>query len=67
MKKKAISPAELESIYSIPVGTLANLRTFKRGPRYFKIGAKVLYFVEDVEAWIRQNPVLTRDAIDIQA
>ena len=67
MKKKAISPAGLESIYSIPVGTSANMRSFKRGPRYYKVGAKVLYLVEDIEAWIRQNPVLTRDFLDIQA
>ncbi|HOI16544.1 MAG TPA: hypothetical protein PK036_09385 [Geobacteraceae bacterium] len=69
IEKKALSPQQVEEIYGIPTGTLANLRYQKRGPRYFALGGspgkkrKILYFVEDVESWIRQYPVLTSDSI----
>ena len=54
--------AERYPAYS--VGTLANLRCMKKGSKYFKIGKRVFYRVEDVEAWLFQNPVLTIDSID---
>ncbi len=61
-KKWSITPAQFESIYGIPRGTLANLRWQKKGPRYFKAGSRrVLYMVEDVEEWISRNPVLTTE------
>ena len=66
VKRRALSPDEAAAMYGLNVGTLANLRYAKQGPKYFKVGKKVVYFVEDVEAWIRQNPVLTRDSIDIR-
>ena len=57
-----ISPAEVEQLYGIPVGTLANLRCKRRGPRFFKVqGGKVIYRVADIEAWLFANPVLTID------
>ncbi|OGP85316.1 MAG: hypothetical protein A2V87_08570 [Deltaproteobacteria bacterium RBG_16_58_17] len=62
-KKKTITPREFAEIYGFAEGTLANLRYHKRGPRYFQVGRKVLYFVEDVERWIRRCPVLTIDSI----
>lgn len=61
MVKRTISPAELEEVYSIPVGTAANLRCAKKGPRFFKLGKKVLYRVEDVEQWLAEHVVLTID------
>lgn len=64
VKKKAITPAELEAIYGIPRGSSANMRWGKKGPKYYKAGARrVIYMVEDVEEWISRNPVLTTDSI----
>ncbi len=64
VKKKAITPAELEAIYGIPRGSSANMRWAKRGPKYFKAGPRrVIYMVEDVEEWLSRNPVLTTDSL----
>jgi hypothetical protein len=66
--KRSLTPQQVEEMYGIPVGTLANLRCQKRGAKYFVLGAtrgkrrRVLYFVEDLENWIRQNPVQTIDS-----
>jgi predicted DNA-binding transcriptional regulator AlpA len=61
VERKMLSPAEVEAIFGIPRGSLANLRWDKRGPRYFKVGArKVMYRVEDVQDWVERNPVLTQ-------
>jgi hypothetical protein len=59
--KKAYSPFEVSQAYGIPEGTLANLRMKKQGPRYFRVGRRVLYLSEDLEAWIKANPVQTNE------
>lgn len=65
LKKRAITPAELEEIYGIPRGSSANLRWQKKGPKYYKAGPRrVIYMVEDVEEWLSRNPVLTTDSVD---
>jgi len=63
ISKRCLTPQQLQDYYCIPVGTSANNRYLGRGCKYFKIGRRVVYFVEDVEAWIRQNPILTIDSI----
>ncbi|OPY13316.1 MAG: hypothetical protein A4E66_00821 [Syntrophus sp. PtaB.Bin001] len=45
-------------------GVLANWRLKKVGPRYYKIGSKVVYRIKDIEEFLFRNPVLTRDCID---
>lgn len=64
IKQRALSPNTVADMYDLNVGTLANLRHAKKGPKYYKINKKVIYFMEDIEAWIRQDPVLTSDSID---
>jgi predicted DNA-binding transcriptional regulator AlpA len=67
VKKRAITPAELEAIYGIPRGSAANMRWAKKGPKYYKAGARrVIYMVEDVEEWLSRKPVLTSESIDVQ-
>lgn len=64
LKKRTLTPAEVEEIYGIPRGSLANMRWAKRGPRYYKRpgGRSVFYLREDVERWVLQNPVVTLDS-----
>ncbi len=63
--KKAMTPREVEAVYSIPMGSLANMRWSKTGPRYFKAGPRrVLYRVQDVEEWIEKKPILTIDSLE---
>lgn len=45
-------------------GTLANWRTQKRGPRYFRVSRKIVYRASDIEAFLFKNPVLTMDSIE---
>jgi predicted DNA-binding transcriptional regulator AlpA len=64
-EKITATPAEVEKIFGIPKASLANLRWSRRGPKFFKAGARrVLYRLADVEAWIESNPILTKDTVD---
>jgi hypothetical protein len=61
--RKMISPKRACDIYDIAPGTLANLRTARRGPKYFKVGAKVLYNLADLEAYFTARPIVTIDTL----
>lgn len=63
LQKKMLSPAEVSLVYSISVGSLGNWRSVKRGPKFYKIGSKVLYKSEDLESFFTANPVLTVDSL----
>ena len=64
IKKACYTPQEVSFIYGLSVGTLANWRTKKIGPRYYKVnGRKVLYFLHDLENWSKANPVQTIDSV----
>ena len=64
-KKRAITPKQFEDMYGIPRGTQANMRLKKVGPRFFKpTPHRVIYFVDDIEEWLRRNPVLTIDSLE---
>jgi hypothetical protein len=65
LDKTILEPREVEILYPVTAGTLANLRTDKRGPRgplFHRVGRKVIYKVEDIEAWLFSNPVQTADS-----
>ena len=48
------------------VGTLRNMRSARRGPRFLKVGGgrAVRYRKSDLDAWLNAQPVLTRDSIE---
>ncbi len=55
---------EAATMTRFSVGTLRNMRSAKRGPRYFKVcGRSVRYRQSDLEAWLGSQPVLTRDSL----
>jgi len=60
---RALSPKDAIDRYPALgcVGSLANLRCQKRGIRFFKMGRKVVYRPEDIEAFLFRDPVLTLD------
>jgi hypothetical protein len=64
IKKVFISPEEVETMTSIPVGSLANMRWKKEGVKFYKKGRKILYDISEVETWIREGGVLTVDSLD---
>ena len=59
------SPREVEEAFGIKQKTLANLRSEGKGPKYHKPG-RIIYFFKDVEDWIRQFPVHTKDSIGLE-
>jgi len=63
MEKLFGSPREISILFGLNVGSLANMRSLKKGPRFFKSGRKVVYRLSDVETWITENPVLTFDSL----
>lgn len=63
MKTELLTPKEVETLFKIKTGTLANWRSQGKGPQYHKIGRTVRYKRNDVEEWIESNLVLTTDII----
>jgi hypothetical protein len=51
-------------MFDTSAGHLANLLSQGRGPRAFHVGRKVLYCIEDLEAFFKSCPVQTRDSLD---
>jgi hypothetical protein len=62
-KKESLGPLKAEKTYDLDAGTLANLRAVRRGPKYYKVGRRVLYKVSDLEAWLYGHPVHTIDSV----
>jgi hypothetical protein len=68
--KRALSPRDVSEQLGVAVGTLANLRSQGRGPRYFRMPngggkkAKIFYRPEDVESWAFSEPIMTLDAVN---
>ncbi len=49
-------------------GSLANMRSQKRGPKFYRVGpgrGRVVYRREDIEAYLFANPVHTVDSFRI--
>ncbi len=55
MTRKLVTPAEVEAITGIPVGTLAQWRYKKIGPKFYKLGRHCRYDENELLAWIDEN------------
>ena len=62
-KTKAAGPEVISEIYGVPTGTLANMRSQGRGPKFYRRGRRVIYFFTDVEKWLTSKPCQTLDSI----
>ena len=49
-----MTTAEVAETARTPVETVRYWRYVGKGPKSFKVGRRVLYAVEDVEAWIAE-------------
>jgi Helix-turn-helix domain len=60
--KKYLTAEEVSERYrgEITVGTLRNWRAMRIGPAFIKIGKAVLYPLEELDAWDKQNTVICR-------
>lgn len=55
MHKNLISARMLSERWSLPTTTLNQWRWNGRGPRYVKLGRRVMYRIQDVEAFEAQR------------
>jgi hypothetical protein len=51
---KNLVTAEVAELVRAPIETVRYWRHIGKGPKSFKVGRRVLYAIEDVEAWIEQ-------------
>ena len=51
---KYLTTAEVAELLRAPIETVRFWRHSGRGPASFKAGRRVLYAIEDVDAWIAQ-------------
>ena len=56
-KKKLLSTKEAAEFLSLSARTLEKHRTYGTGPAYRKLGGRVVYAVDDLEAWAARGAV----------
>ena len=61
---RMVSTIEAAELFSVSTGTLQNWRSLKVGPRYFKMGRKILYKLDDLEAFFMSTPVLPMEGME---
>lgn len=52
-----LKPAEAAAICRVSARTLANWRTQGKGPKFTKLGGKVLYHIDQLQHWMKRNTV----------
>jgi hypothetical protein len=62
LPKIAVTTEEAAQIYGPEKGTLANWRSQRKGPHFYRVGRKILYKIADLEAFLFQKPVQTIDS-----
>ena len=48
-------PVEAAEYVRLSTSTLAQMRVEQRGPKYFKAGGRVLYRMQDLDAWVESQ------------
>jgi len=65
--QQVFSPREAARALALSAGTLANWRCKRIGPRFYRLGGrKIVYLEKDLAAWMRREPVLTRDSVEAE-
>jgi hypothetical protein len=62
--KPMMTPDEAVSLFGIPKGTLANLRSARKGCKFYRQGKRVYYRTDEFLKWITSNPVMTLDSME---
>jgi len=61
-RRRAWDEHAVAEAYGVAVGTLRNWRSQGRGPKYHKVGSRVLYRPGDCDSFFFSSPRLTADA-----
>lgn len=56
-----LTPREVSELIGLAEITLAHWRYLRRGPRFVKLGRKVMYARADLDSWIAEQRVATDD------
>lgn len=67
IQKIAFSTEEAASAIGTTAGVMANWRYQKIGPKYYRHNRKIFYLHEDLIAWLKMNPIMTRDSHNIES
>ncbi|MBN2688708.1 MAG: helix-turn-helix domain-containing protein [Deltaproteobacteria bacterium] len=66
LERQVLTPRDVAIVYGLSEGTLANWRSQRRGPKFYRLsGRKIAYFRADLEDWARREPVITRDSDEV--
>ena len=57
VRRRHVRPEGAAEYLDLDVGTLANWRSLGQGPKFRKIGARVVYDIEDLDAFYAQYPL----------
>ena len=64
--QKALTPKAVIEHYpelTTSTGVLANWRSLRKGPKFYKVSRRVVYKPADIEAFLFRNPILTIDSV----
>jgi predicted DNA-binding transcriptional regulator AlpA len=59
MAGSIVRPEEVSGLTTVPLETLKYWRKLGRGPRWYKLGGRVVYDLDEVERWIAEQRELT--------
>lgn len=51
-RREYLTVPQMSELTSIPPSTLNKYRLYGEGPRYIRVGGRILYRREDVDAWL---------------
>jgi hypothetical protein len=57
MHLELTKPADVATELHVTVNTLANWRCLRKGPAFVKVGAKVLYPRDGLDAWLARHTI----------
>ena len=63
MIQKKLNTQEAAQFLGLQANTLEGWRCYKRGPKYSKVGRRVMYDINDLEDFFKANAVHTCDSI----
>ena len=62
-----LSPKQVAERYGPSPATLAKMRLYGTGPVFVKLGRRVAYRLEDLEAWVAENRFRSTSEYDAAA
>lgn len=54
-KQTLLTAEQVSDAYGVAKSTLAKMRLYGTGPVFVKLGRRVAYRLEDLEAWVNEN------------